>query len=82
MTTTKLEQEQRSVTMYGVRDIEEYMRGAESNPTFKLGGGHSMMAMSLLSDAQEEMFFDADMARKTVNRAKYIIIHYMTDKVA
>ena len=67
--------EKRQVRMYGC--TEQQMREAvEDSFTFRFAGP-AMMAMSLMSDAQEEILRDLDEdARQTLNRAKWIISTY------
>jgi len=38
-------------------------------------GGHYMLAMSILSDAQEVILYDPEKARQLINKAKYVIRH-------
>lgn len=74
------EQEVRQVRMFGC--TEQQMREAvEQSLTFRFAGP-AMMAMSLMSDAQEEIVRDLDEdARQTINRAKWILSTYcMKDK--
>jgi len=79
-------QEIREVRMYGV--TEAGMRKAvESSLTYRFSGP-GMMAMSMLSDAQEMInteygevdFNRAEDARQTINRAKWIIATYYMQK--
>jgi len=67
--------EKRQVRMYGC--TEQQMREAvEDSFTFRFAGP-AMMAMSLMSDAQEEIVRELDEdARQTLNRAKWIISTY------
>ena len=68
------EQEKREVGMFGV--TEQGMRQAvERSMTFRYSGP-AMMAMSLMSDAQEQMNYDTEDARQTLNRAKWILSEY------
>lgn len=74
------EQEVRQVRMFGC--TEQQMREAvEESFTFRFSGP-AMYAMSLMSDAQEEILRDMNEdARQTLNRAKWIISTYcMQDK--
>jgi hypothetical protein len=84
LTTKEINQ----VRMYGV--TEAGMREAvEQSSTFRFSGP-GMMAMSILSDAQEILSFEtgeADLdsmraqdACQTINRAKWIIATYVMDK--
>jgi hypothetical protein len=66
----------RNKKMYGC-DIEKFRESLEDSITFKCSGP-AMCAMSLMSDAQEEMSYGMDeAARQTINRAKWIIGEYM-----
>jgi hypothetical protein len=79
--------EKRQVRMFGC--TEQQMREAvEESLTFRFSGA-GMMAMSILSDAQEMISTEygevdsmrAEDARQTLNRAKWIISTYcMQDK--
>ena len=75
-------QEIREVSMYGCTEAQ--MREAvERSITFRFSGA-GMMAMSMLSDAQEMInteygevdYMRAEDARQTINRAKWIISTY------
>lgn len=68
--------EKREVSMFGCTEAQ--MRDAvEQSLTFRFSGP-GMMAMSLLSDAQEEINWqDTEDARQTINRAKWIISEYL-----
>jgi hypothetical protein len=66
----------RNTRMYGC-DIEKFRESLEESFTFKQVGP-AMCAMSLMSDAQEEMVYgNVESASKTLNRAKWIIGEYM-----
>ena len=67
--------EKRQVRMFGC--TEQQMREAvEESFTFRFSGP-AMMAMSLMSDAQEEIVRDmSEDARQTLNRAKWILSTY------
>ena len=67
--------EKRQVRMFGC--TEQQMREAvEESFTFRFSGP-AMMAMSLMSDAQEEILRDMNEdARQTLNRAKWILSTY------
>ena len=76
----------REVSMYGCTEAQ--MREAvEQSITFRFSGP-GMMAMSLLSDAQEQInteygevdYMRAEDARQTINRAKWIIATYVMEK--
>ena len=77
------ERQKREVSMYGC--TEEQMREAvEHSITFRFSGP-GMMAMSLMSDAQEMInteygevdYMRAEDARQCLNRAKWIIGEYL-----
>lgn len=54
-------------------DPEEFVKDVEASVTFQVSG-IGMVLMSMLSDAQEELAHgQADKARKTMNRVKYLI---------
>jgi len=69
------QQEKSEVRMFGCTVAQ--MRGAvEESLTFRFAGP-AMMAMSLMSDAQEEIVRELDEdARQTLNRAKWILSTY------
>ena len=70
------DQEKRQVSMFGC--TESQMREAvEDSLTFRFQGP-AFMAASLISDAQEEMKWDNELARQTLNRAKWILFEYCT----
>ena len=79
-------QEIRQVSMYGCTEAQ--MREAvESSSTFKFSGP-AMIAASMMSDAQEMIsteygevdFNRAEDARQQLNRAKWVLFTYITDK--
>jgi hypothetical protein len=62
--------------MFGCEDITAYAKAVEMTFGFKHNGA-SFVVMSLLSDAQEEMAMgDVEAARKTLNRAKFLLSEY------
>ena len=68
------DQEKRQVSMFGCTEAQ--MRDAvEDSLTFRFQGP-AFMAASLMSDAQEELNFDIESARQTLNRAKWILFTY------
>ena len=70
------DQEKRQVNMFGCTEVQ--MRDAvEDSLTFRFQGA-AFMAASLMSDAQEEMKWDTENARQTLNRAKWILFTYCT----
>ena len=71
------DQEKRQVSMFGCTEAQ--MREAvEDSLTFRFQGP-AFMAASLMSDAQEEMKWDTENARQTLNRAKWILFTYCTN---
>lgn len=73
MTTLK----ERQNAMYGC-DLEDFIESVEQSMTFQLPCGKMMVIMSILSDAQEEIAMgQANRARQTVNRAKYLVQRYL-----
>lgn len=71
------EQERREVGMFGV--TIEGMREAFRS---RIGVGSRQMsaknmALSLISDAQEEMSYDTYRARQTLNRVKWMLDNYV-----
>ena len=73
---TQAEKEARQIRMYGVtvaemrRQFEEAMRM----------GGPKMLAVSQLSDAQEEISLGLqEEARQTINRAKWLIMELLSE---
>lgn len=69
------EQEKSEVRMFGCT-VAQMREAVEESLTFRFAGP-AMMAMSLMSDAQEEILRDLDEdARQTLNRAKWIISTY------
>lgn len=71
--------ERREIDMYGCTE-ETLRRRIEDSLDFKFVGP-AMTAMSLMSDAQEEINYGMkEEARKTINRAKWIIATYMMER--
>lgn len=62
----------RSMEMYGCTSLDlDEMIEESTNPYM---GGHYMLAMSILSDAQERIRVGHDdIARQYINRAKYVL---------
>ena len=73
----KLEMKQdRERAMYGC-SIAHFKESIEDSFTFRVSGP-AMCAMSLMSDAQEEMAHGmVENARQTINRAKWILSEYV-----
>lgn len=62
-----------NMSMYGVEDIDQYIRDLTNSITYKCSGGHLVVA-GLMSDAQELLAMgDAERARKTLNIAKHVL---------
>jgi hypothetical protein len=73
---TYTEKQQREVRMYGCTE-EELRESVESSLSFKFSGP-AMVAMSMMSDAQEEMANGmTEYARRTINCAKWILVTYV-----
>lgn len=75
----KLEMKQdRERSMYGC-SMADFKESLEDSFTFKVSGP-AMCAMSLMSDAQEEMAHGMmETARQTLNRAKWVLSEYVMD---
>lgn len=64
------------LNMFGCESIEEFCSMLEKTFTFRYQGA-AFCAMSMMSDAQEQMERgDTEAARKTLNRAKYVLSTY------
>lgn len=75
MTTAQISRE---VSMFGCTEAD-LRQSIESSITFKFTGP-AMVAMSYMSDAQEEMAHGmTERARQTINCAKWIIATYMME---
>ena len=69
------QQEKSEVRMFGCT-VAQMREAVEESLTFRFAGP-AMFAMSLMSDAQEEILRDLDEdARQTLNRAKWILSTY------
>lgn len=75
------ENQKREVRMYGVT-VAGMREAVESSITFKLSGP-AMVAMSMLSDAQEMMAYEQpdfntiEDQRQLINRAKWVLCEYV-----
>ena len=68
----------REIAMYGCV-IAEFKESIEDSFTFRVSGP-AMIAMSLMSDAQEEIRCgNGEHARQTLNRAKWVLSEYVMD---
>lgn len=79
------------MSMFGCSEAE-LRQAVEGSLYVRAGvGGHamticsrslsaSMLAMAILSDAQELLEFDPDKARQFINKAKFIIAEYLMEK--
>lgn len=68
----------RELAIYGCL-IADFKESIEDSITFRCSGP-AMCAMSLMSDAQEEMAHGmVENARQTINRAKWILSEYCMD---
>jgi len=69
------QQEKSEVRMFGCT-VAQMREAIEESLTFRFAGP-AMMAMSLMSDAQEEILRELNEdARQTLNRAKWILSTY------
>jgi hypothetical protein len=69
------QQEKSEVRMFGCT-VAQMREAVEESLTFRFAGP-AMFAMSLMSDAQEEILRELDEdARQTLNRAKWILSTY------
>jgi hypothetical protein len=74
---TNATQTSRNESMYGFNDIEGYIDQVKESITYKLHGGHFVVA-GLMSDAQEQMGYgNTEGARQTLNIAKTILFQIM-----
>ncbi len=72
------QQEKSEVRMFGCT-VAQMREAVEESLTFRFAGP-AMYAMSLMSDAQEEILRELDEdARQTLNRAKWILSTYCMD---
>ena len=75
------ENQKREIRMYGVT-VEGMREAVESSITFKLSGP-AMIAMGMLSDAQEMMAYEQpdfntiEDQRQLINRAKWVLSTYV-----
>ena len=77
-TLTQAEREARQVRMYGVTVAEMREQFLEAQRM----GGPKMLAVSQLSDAQEEISLGLqEQARQTINRAKWLIMEFLKEPV-
>ena len=80
------ENEKREVRMYGVT-VAGMREAVESSITFKLSGP-AMVAMGMLSDAQEMMAYEQpdfntiEDQRQLINRAKWVLSEYVMNFTA
>lgn len=85
MSLSKTERETRAMSMFGI-STEQLQDMVETSIYRRLGPladvqGDVMLAMSILSDAQECMAHgDTETARQYINRAKYVLNYYVTDR--
>lgn len=75
-TDTPADSARRGLECYGTTDMDAFVQEVEASVTFQAGGPF-LCVTSLLSDAQEEL--DAgqkNVARQTINRAKFLLARY------
>ena len=70
MTTST--QSSRNIAMYGFENIDGYIQSVKESLTYQFTGGNMIVA-GLMSDAQELMTRDTELARQTLNIAKTIL---------
>lgn len=78
--------QQREMKMYGCT-VAAMRESVEQSLTFRISGP-TMVAMGLLSDAQEMICIEygdvtpqrAENARQTINRAKWVLMSYVEDQ--
>ena len=69
-------QQKREVRMYGCTEAD-LCESVENSITFKFSGP-AMVAAGMMSDAQEEIAYGMkEEARKTLNRAKWVLFTYV-----
>jgi hypothetical protein len=72
-------QRQREMSMYGCYEAD-LRESIERSITFKFSGP-AMIVASMMSDAQEEIAHGMEeSARKTLNRAKFVLFEYIMDR--
>lgn len=74
------EVERRQVATYGVTVAGMREAVEQSINVWPKHGSPEKMIISMLSDAQEELNFDTDMARQTINRVKWIVSNYLVQE--
>ena len=80
------ENQKREVRMYGVT-VAGMREAVESSITFRLSGP-AMVAMGMLSDAQEMMAYEQpdfntiEDQRQLINRAKWVLSEYVMNYIA
>ncbi len=72
--------EQKEVAMFGVT-VAGMREAVEQSLARRYNNTPTDMAISLMSDAQEELDFNVENARQTLNRAKWILLTYSTETV-
>jgi len=72
--------ESASIKMFGVSSMSDYLENVKSSMTYTFaeqdepGSGLKKIAISMLSDAQEEIRREySEEARQTLNRVKYLL---------
>ncbi len=72
-------QRDREIAMYGLTEAD-LRASVEQSITFKTSGP-AMVVASWMSDAQEEIAHGmSESARKTLNRAKFVLFEYIMDR--
>ena len=70
------EKDKQYMVMYGCTQDDMV---AMMNDPMNFIGGHYMLAMSILSDAQECIAYKPDQARQFINKAKYVLRQWKID---
>ena len=83
MSLSQTERDQRDLSMFGILSAD--LRNIAETSLYRAVSGEkhgdALLVMSILSDVQHVMEGgDTETARQYVNRAKYIINHYIMDR--
>ena len=82
MSLSQTERDQRDTAQMGM--LSSDLREIAETSLYRVGmddrSGMAMLVMSILSDVQEVLRKEDKMARQYVNRAKYILSHYIMDR--
>ena len=82
MSLSQTDRDQRDTAQMGM--LSSDLREIAETSLYRVGmddrSGMAMLVMSILSDVQEVLRKEDKMARQYVNRAKYILSHYIMDR--